>query len=218
MLDVVQLLVLGLVGAVSVTAMQLGREASLQRKLRDAPRSRIVDVAEGTRACVVGTVASHAGTVTAPFSGTACVYYEISIEKRPRDLWEPVYTDQQSVVFAISDDSGHAIVDPDGADVSVGSETTEIDDDASLGPSQLALRARASDWLEGRMRVVERRIEAGDVIAVVGGATREPDPAARPADAYRGESPTRLRLASSPRNQLLIKSEHLRNSRSRNRS
>lgn len=204
MFELIHVLVIAGVGAVSYTVFRVSREASLRRNVLAAPRSRIADIHEGARARVVGSVIAHAGTVTAAFSGKQCVYFEVTIDKRPRDVWEPVLERRGSVPFAIQDDSGRAIVDPDGAAVTVDAETTEIVEE-KLTSWQTALLADASDWLEGRMRVVERRIDAGDVIAVVGGATREPDPSARPTTAaYRGESPTRVRFASSPRNQLLI--------------
>lgn len=205
MFELLHLLVIGGVGAVSYTVFHLTREASLRRRMLAAPPTRIVEIHEGARPRVVGTVIAHAGTVTAPFSGKPCVYYEVTIEKRPRDLWELVFEDRASVPFTLQDDSGRALVDADGAAVSIDAVITEIAEE-HLTPSQRGLQRLASDWLEGRMRVVERRIDAGAVIAVIGGATREPDPDAQPTDAYRGESPTRVRFASSPRNQLLITS------------
>ncbi len=216
MLDAVHLLVIGLVGAVSLAAVQLGRATALQRQNRFQPRGRIADAVEGARVCIVGTVAAHAGTVTSPFSNTPCVFYEITIEQRPRDIWEPVYKDRQGVVFDLVDDSGRASVEPDGAIVAVEAVSTEVADE-ELTRSQRAFCERASEWLPGRMRVVEQHIREGDEIAVIGGATHDLDPAAQPTDVYRGDSPTRLRLASSPRNQLFVTS-HVRNYPSRNRS
>jgi hypothetical protein len=54
------------------------------------------------------------------------------------------------------------------------------------------------------LRYREAVIEVGETIAIFGAAIREPDPTAPPAESYRGDAPTRLRMTSSPRFPLLI--------------
>src|SRR5262249_37502511 len=114
------------------------------------------------------------------------------------------------VPFMVEDGSGRALVDPTGAEVVLNfdgeSSSGTFHDADARQEAFLAKHGRTSKgWIFNRgLRYREAMIEAGETIAIVGSAVREPDPDAPPEEAYRGPPKTRLRLTSSTRFPLLI--------------
>ena len=129
----------------------------------------------------------------APFTGTDCLAYRWRVESRRRssdnNRWVHVASGHESVPFRIEDDSGRILVDPAGAELSIGiSDTTNVGrgetagdriaaflesvdvepgkgDERNLGP----LTVETGD----RRRYREGRIEPGDTVHVYGPAERD---------------------------------------------
>src|SRR5262249_41238985 len=149
----------------------------------------------------------------APLTRRACVHYELELQGaargRPRirpgvvTRLPPRSRDVRSVAFAIDDGTGRALIDPDGADVTVEISVRQM----SIGePTELQRRLAAMHGISPRETLFREGVLAiGDRVSIIGVALREPDPdgAAR-ATGYRGDAPTRLRVAGSAKHSLRI--------------
>ena len=203
--------------AVGVFVMYFRGEHQLKLKRREASARPIGELPEDTEGRVVGITQAHGEPLTAPFSGTPCVYYTARVD-RARDpgppggavtdaeLWEPLASETRAVSFVIADQTGRALIEPTAARVELRPEpSVELDRAAELTASQREFLARHQIAAQGaQLRYHETRIAIGEAIAVFGSGSREPDPDAPPADDYRGEPLTRLRLTSSAKHPLLI--------------
>jgi|GEM_PF-2492487 len=128
-------------------------------------------------------------TVTSPLTGRPALWYEYRVDGHGGDLtrpdWESLTEGRADHVFGVDTGSGTVCVDPVGADVAVDiadevevvvdpddlsdvrsfAETVTVDDGAEtvdVGVADLAVGER--------YRLVERRIEPGDTLAVTGSA------------------------------------------------
>ena len=176
-------------------------------KLRLAKRASLGELPEGKVARIVGTARSAGATLEAPLSGRTCLAYFVQVEgleraQKGRDAWKGIIKVLGGVPFAIDDGTGRALVDPQDAEI-----TLELDAAAEVGETN----ARAVAFFHrqgkviprGRLRYREGVIEEGERVAVLGAGVREPDPDAAPTS-YRGEQPTRLVVASSPKHRVVI--------------
>jgi hypothetical protein len=186
----------------------------LKRELRGAPRYSLGELPEQTRGRVVGSAQSLEQTLEAPLTGRACLYFVVTVEQHHStgrsSYWKTIIREEQGVPFMLTDGTGKAIVDPRSAKVAL-----DVDGRGDSGtfdsPSEResAFLARHGTTGQGwvfnkRLRYREAVIEIGETVAILGAGIREPDPTAPPAEAYRGEQPTRVRMTSSPRFPLLI--------------
>lgn len=188
--------------------------ATIKRELRSVPVSKIRDVSDGHRARIVGGVRPVVEAFPAPLTGRPCVYAIATIEERrsrgKSHYWKRIAREEQGIAFFVEDDTGRALVD-----AANGRLALEFDAHESSGfldnpePNQLAFLQRHGESGTGMLfnrslRYREAIISVDEVIAVLGEGVREPDPDAPPTEAYRGDSPTRLRLTSSPRHPLVV--------------
>src|SRR5262249_36836596 len=156
---------------------------------RRAPRRRLCDAPEATAVCVVGTVRPLARRLLeAPLTGRLCVYYAVRIDEiRPRgDLDRELGRAAESLPFALADGGELAIVDPAHAQIAAAwdhasSSAAAFDADAR----QRALLADHGlidrNWFNtAAVRYREAVIVEDERVAVLGAATREPDPEGAP--------------------------------------
>lgn len=207
---IVEVLVIG--GAVGATAFALIRSyySSASRHLRALRRKEIWPIGElpdGTVGRMIGTVRAAGATLKAPVTGRACVCYHLTVSTNTEDA-HTIISDQQGVPFVLEDDSGRALVDPEGAALE---RYRAHDDDASTtrGATKqqldlLEAYGQKDLGLEVPLRFREEIVEIGEDICVAGAGVRDADPDAVPAEGYRTAPATRLRIASSPRFQILI--------------
>nr|HEX4313726.1 GIDE domain-containing protein [Kofleriaceae bacterium] len=184
------------------------------RTLRKATLYAIADLPEGQRGRVVGAAIAIGPPLRAPLSGRPCVYYSAQVDyfDSHENLFEPVVVAKElrGGPFALADGSGRAIVDPTGAELELVIElcnaSPTFDAKASVERGFFERHGHPHyDWLlDKRARYHEAIIEVGERVAVLGEGVREPDPDAPPPDDYRGDLPTRLRIAASPESPLLI--------------
>jgi hypothetical protein len=193
-------------------AMYLSPPRRLKRQLRATPRRPLRELPESTRARIVGAAQPIEGTIEAPLTGRACLYYVVTVyQERGGDLLRgKLIREERGVPFAVDDGTGRAIVDPSAAkvalDVDARSQSGTFDAPNERESAFLQRHgATGKVWIfNTRVRYREAIIGVGETVAIVGEGVREPDPTAAPEAAYRGDQPTRIRMTSSPRFPLLI--------------
>lgn len=140
-----------------------------------------------------GKVVPAGERLEAPFTGTDCLAYRWRVETRRRsgdnNRWVHVASGDESVPFRLEDDSGRILVDPEGAELSIG-----ISDTTNVGRGETA-EGRIAAFLESvdvepgkggernlgpltvetgdRRRYREGRIEPGDTVYVYGPVERD---------------------------------------------
>jgi hypothetical protein len=183
-------------------------EASRHRRaLGRAKLWRIGELPEDTVGRVVGTVRAVGGTLKAPLTGRACVCYRVTADD---PTGQTAIRDQRGLPFALEDSSGRALVDPDGAalDRRAAYDSSSSSTRGLTRPELDFLEANGApsrDWIFGReLTLREEIVEDGETICVAGAGVREADPDAAVGEGYRNALATRVRLASSPRFQILI--------------
>lgn len=136
------------------------------RILEDVPTARIRSAPQGYVELQGTSRLLDGPPVIAPLTRTRCTWWSYRVEERGRDRnnrWRTVKQATSEALFALEDDSGRCIVDPDGAEVFpmitrrwYGSGPTPAAPGASLGFA----------W--GRYRYTEHRIHAGDPLYAIG--------------------------------------------------
>ncbi len=152
------------------------RDFRLRRLIQNTPTARIRSMPMGLVE-VTGTVEPRS-TVSAPFSGRPCVFWEVDISTRTRRSgWAVVHRNASGHPFYLRDDTGVALVYPHGAicrlrhgveEECVGLTLPECYAQY-MSDSHLALRGL---WRTGTMRFRERALEPGQSLYVLG--TAEP--------------------------------------------
>jgi len=90
------------------------RDLRIKRLIQDTPTARIRSMAMG-RVEVCGTVLGRSA-VRAPFSDRPCAYWQVEIAVRSRrDGWSTVHRNASGNPFYVQDDTGTALVYPEGA-------------------------------------------------------------------------------------------------------
>lgn len=195
-------------------AWYFSESQKIKRELRSAPRMTLRELPESTRARVVGAAQPLDQTLEAPLTGRPCMYYVVTVEQHHStgrsSYWRQIIKEEAGVPFLLDDGTGRAIVDPRSARVALdvdGKGDSGTFDEPSAREAAFLQRhgTTGQGWVfNKRLRYREAIIEVGERVAILGEGVREPDPSAPPADAYRGDQPTRVRLTSSARWPLLI--------------
>ncbi len=124
---------------------------------------------------VRGTIEARS-TMAAPFSGRSCVFWEVEIATQSRrGVWTTVHRNASGHPFFLRDDTGVALVYPQGAMCKLRQGLEEECLGISLpecyaqymSDQNLALRAL---WRTGTMRFRERSLEPGQPLFVLGTA------------------------------------------------
>lgn len=182
-----------------------------RRRLRAALPWPVAELPEGVIGRVTGQARTLDGTLIAPLSGRRCLAYEITLHENTHNSHRALAREARGIPFVLEDGSGHAVIDPAGAEYALdmdhtaaGGTTTTIRPELAAMFERLGLPATLGT--RSKIALCEGVIEAGERVSVLGIATREPDPTAAPTG-YRDDAPTRLRLAGSRRYPLVI-SDH----------
>jgi len=209
------LLISAAFAAVLGVAWYFSRDNRLRRELRKEPRRKIGAMPENERGRIVGSAHPFEGhVIEAPLTKRPCFYYVARVEIQKSNgkstYWSTLIKEERGVQFVVRDDSGRAVVDPLGANVSLVVDSTTksgtFDDPEENERAFLARHGQSGEgWIFNKgLRYHEAVIEENEVVAVLGSGVREPDPEAEPTEAYRGDQPTLLRLTSSPSHPLVI--------------
>lgn len=152
------------------------------RLLRDTPTARVRSMAMGfVELC--GQVEPRS-ELAAPFSGRRCVWWEVEISTRSgrskgRDSWNVVHRRQSGRPFYLRDETGVAMVYPEGANVKLNFATEETTH--GLGVPDLYMQYMEEQnlgmrrlWALGAMRFRERVLEPPARVFVLGRAHPKP--------------------------------------------
>lgn len=152
----------------------------MRRLIEETPTSKIRSMAMG-RVELVGHVEPRS-RVIAPFSGRPCVWWEVEVQTgaASRDgrqtRWNTVHRNHSGHPFYLRDETGVALVYPQGAQVrlpwGVSEETRGLGVPDPYGEYMKANGlALGKIWALGPMRFRERSLESGTAVYVLGRAT-----------------------------------------------
>ena len=154
------------------------RSWRIQRLIQDTPTARIRSMAMG-RVELNGHVECRSRQA-GPFSGHECAYWEIDIatqsgRRHGTDRWSVVHTACSGSPFYLRDDTGVALVYPQGAQVRTSWGVQEVTGGFGVpSPYSDYMEAKGLGmrhlWAMGPMRFRERLLETGTTIYVLGRA------------------------------------------------
>ena len=152
----------------------------VQQLMRNTPTARVRSMAMGTVE-VNGTLLPRS-RVAAPFSNRPCVWWEVDIQaqssrsKTGQRTWQTVHHASSGHPFFLRDETGIALVYPQGAECKVPYDVSE--DTHGLGVPDLYMEFMKAQnlglrgmWALGPMRFRERRLEEGQHVYVLGRAS-----------------------------------------------
>lgn len=139
------------------------------RLIADTPTARIRSAAQGPVELTGQAALLPGPPIIAPLSGSPCAWYEYRVERRHRGnngntRWRTVHSGCSSELFALDDDTGRCVVDPDGARI----HTPHRERWYGHRPNPQATPLPAALLEGGRYRYLERRIHAGDPLYALG--------------------------------------------------
>ena len=103
------------------------------RHIEDVPTARIRSAPQGYVE-LIGKARSLAGEpVIAPFSRTPCCWYSYRVERRGERGARPVESGSSDAIFALYDETGECVIDPEGAEVTSSHKTSWSDDGSGWG-------------------------------------------------------------------------------------
>lgn len=150
------------------------------RLIEDAPTARIRSAHQGYVE-LVGNARSMAGEpILAPLTGINCCWYRYKIEKRGNKNWRTVESDTSDGLFLLEDETGHCLIDPEGAEVTPSDrsvwhgnaryplERQPRRQRVGRTPLFRLLGALNREICIGRYRYTEERIYPGDRLYAIG--------------------------------------------------
>lgn len=150
------------------------RDLRLRRLIQHTPTARIRSMAMGL--AEVNGVVSARRAIAAPFSGRACVFWDVDISvPRRRAGWTVVHRDHSGQPFLIDDGTATAWIYPRGAESRLRFTQEEVCAGVALPEcyarymSERGLLMRHL-WRIGVMRFRERVLEEGERVYVLGSA------------------------------------------------
>ncbi len=145
-----------------------------RRLIADTPTSKIRSMAMGLVE-VTGAV-SPRSAAEAPFSGKPCVFWKVDISTRGRNGWTVIHRETSSQPFYLRDETGLALVFPQGADTELAGGVEEVCTGIML-PDCYAEYLRTHPTVLGpfarfgELRFRETLVEEGYALYVLGTAT-----------------------------------------------
>ncbi|MFP4161832.1 MAG: GIDE domain-containing protein [Ectothiorhodospira sp.] len=139
------------------------------RLIADTPTARIRSAAQGPVELSGRAALLPGPPIVAPLSGTPCAWYEYRVERRQRGgqgstRWKTLHGGCSGELFALEDDTGRCVVDPEGARVF----TPHKERWYGQRPNPRAPAALAERFGGERHRYMERRIHPGDPLYALG--------------------------------------------------
>ena len=210
-----------LVGAM-VWKHVLCERARHRRKLRKAPRLPIAEVKEGQLAKVAGTLRlAEEPALEAPLSGRPCAFFEVEVEERQSSgkssHWVTIikeYESQQRIF--VEDETGKALVTLMAPEVVLTMDAhyeSGFLNDASPRLTAFLMRHGHSSegWVFNKtIRYKEGVLEPGELVAVLGRGSWEPDPDPPPgggASAGYRDMPMRLHVREAIEDDRMLMSD-----------
>lgn len=144
-----------------------------RRLIADTPPSKIRSMAMGL--VEVNGSAVPRSQAEAPFSGKPCVYWHVDISARTKNSWNVIHRNTSSQPFYLRDDTGLALVFPQGAECKLTDCAEEVCDAMAL-PDCYAEYLRENRTILspfgglGQLRFREYLVEEGQPLFVLGTA------------------------------------------------
>lgn len=150
----------------------------IRQLIRSTPTARIRSMAIGF--VELNGVVERRSRVTGPFSGRECAFWEVDVAtrsggKRGESEWTVVHRESSGNPFYLRDNTGVALVYPQGADLRTSFGVEEKT--AGLGVPQMYMDYMESQnlgmrhlWSVGVMRFRERVLDEGAIVFVLGRA------------------------------------------------
>ena len=155
-----------------------------RRLIIDTPTSPINDLSEGLRE-VKGKV-EPLQVLISPLSGKSCVYYSITVSERRKSHshghhshhhWVTVHSDVKMNNFLVQDDTGVALIRPEGAELKIlpdrGFNSSSMESpspEMSAYLQSVNIKSVSFFGLNKTMRLAESYLEPGDEVYVLGEA------------------------------------------------
>ena len=165
-------------GAGPVLFWRSFRDLRVRRLVQNTPTSRIRSMSMGL--VEINGEVSPRSELAAPFSGRACAYWQVDIATRSRrNAWHVVHRNASGNPFFLRDETGLALVYPQGAAARLNYQVQEECLGISL-PDVYATYleeqrpAGSALWRLGSLRFRERVLEAGQRVYVLGTAQPRP--------------------------------------------
>lgn len=142
------------------------------RLIEDTPTSKIRSAAQGYVELIGAVSVGEAGELTAPLSGTPCVWFDYKVQRYRKSgknsHWSTIDKGTSSHWFRIDDNTGSCVIDPQGADVIT--EHSRIWYGNSPQPNQETggNYGLLSSLQQRRYRYIEKFIYVHDVIYALG--------------------------------------------------
>jgi hypothetical protein len=191
----------------AAAARYFKRDLRVRRALLRAKAWPIGDLPPNTFGRVTGVANPVDHPLIAPLTGRPCVYYRVTVENNSAPEESAIVVGESSgVPFLLEDDSGIAVVDPAGAEVTVDFDhwaQSGIYGGASAAQEALLVRhGRRSRGpvFDDPLTYREAILGVGETVSVVGAGVREP----APGEPYRAAGATFVRMHGPPRIGLLI--------------
>lgn len=179
-----------------------GRDARINRLLRDSPEVMIRDFPDGGTGRITGQLRYVADPIYAPISGRECAFYEVIVEEHKNDDWTVVIREILGTDFAVVDQSGEALVRMGNAEIVVVKDvhlrSGTFNDASEAMEALLARHHRSSQGVifNRSLRYKEGVLEEGEEVAVLSRGMREPDPNPKASAGPYREMATRLVMVS----------------------
>lgn len=150
------------------------------RLIEDAPTAKIRSAHQGYVE-LLGNARLMAGEpVFAPLTGIDCCWYRYKIEKSGDKNWRTVESDTSDTLFLLEDETGHCLIDPEGAEVTpsdrsvwYGGERYPVNRSPGRQRVKQTPLLKLARFLNreistGRYRYTEERIYPGDPLYAIG--------------------------------------------------
>lgn len=151
-----------------------------KRIIEDTPTSKIRSAAQGYIELVGHGELMDGQPIVSPLTGTTCTWYEYKVEERrqtgKRTEWKTIRKEISDALFLIRDDTGHCIIDPEGAHVTVSTEHVWYGNQVTplSGPATSHKNRVYNKLLKGfssgvhRYRYTEKRMHGGEALYAIG--------------------------------------------------
>jgi len=145
-----------------------------KRLIENTPTARIRSMAMGL--VEVNGMVTGRSAMTAPFSGRSCAFWQVDVAVRSgKRGWRVVHRNQSGNPFFLKDDTGTALVYPQGAECRVQFQVSEECLGLGLPPCydeylKQHAPAHSALWRIGGLRFRERVLEDGQRVYVLGTA------------------------------------------------
>lgn len=139
------------------------------RLIEDTPTSKCRSAAQGYVELIGIQKLMPGDPIKAPLTGTTCTWWSYCIEEKRRtggrnkgSKWVTIEKADSDSIFLIKDDTGEAVIDPEGAEV-IPSAT-----DSWYGSSRRPSGPPTSSFFGGRYRYTEKRMHEKDMLYAIG--------------------------------------------------